>query len=41
MIQRRDPALLVYYLVKCAMHYHHHKLAREMAQDGGAFVNTF
>jgi radical SAM superfamily enzyme YgiQ (UPF0313 family) len=39
--RRRDPALLVFYLVKCAMHYHHHTMARQMAEGSGELVNTF
>jgi hypothetical protein len=38
---RRDPAVLVHYLVKCAMHYHHHKMARQMASAQGTIVNSF
>jgi radical SAM superfamily enzyme YgiQ (UPF0313 family) len=38
---RRDPAVLVHYLVKCAMHYHHHTMARQMASPQGTFVNSF
>src|SRR5262245_20713661 len=38
---RRDPALLVHYLVKCAMHYHHHQMARQMANTRGTIVNSF
>jgi radical SAM superfamily enzyme YgiQ (UPF0313 family) len=38
---RRDPAVLVHYLVKCAMHYHHHKMARQMAAAEDMVVNSF
>jgi radical SAM superfamily enzyme YgiQ (UPF0313 family) len=38
---RRDPALLVHFLVKCAMHYHHHRMARQMAGTQGTIVNSF
>jgi radical SAM superfamily enzyme YgiQ (UPF0313 family) len=38
---RRDPALLLLYLVKCAMHYHHHTMARQMARPNGPVVNSF
>src|SRR5262249_2335335 len=38
---RRDPAVLVHYLVKCAMHYHHHKMAQQMASAHGTIVNSF
>jgi hypothetical protein len=39
--QRRDPALLMLYLIKCAMHYHHHTMAREMATGRSSVVNSF
>jgi radical SAM superfamily enzyme YgiQ (UPF0313 family) len=38
---RRDPGLLLLYAVKCAMHYHHHQLARQMANGGASIVNSF
>jgi hypothetical protein len=38
---RRDPAVLVYYLLKCAMHYHAQKMARRMADRPNALVNSF
>jgi radical SAM superfamily enzyme YgiQ (UPF0313 family) len=38
---RRDPPVLVHYLVKCAMHYHHHTMARQMSGAEGTFVNSF
>jgi radical SAM superfamily enzyme YgiQ (UPF0313 family) len=38
---RRDPAVLVHYLVKCAMHYHHHRMARQMTGACGTIVNSF
>jgi radical SAM superfamily enzyme YgiQ (UPF0313 family) len=38
---RRDPTVLVHYLVKCAMHYHHHKMARQMASPQAMIVNSF
>ena len=38
---RRDPAVLFSYVVKCAMHYHHHKMATEMARQETAVINTF
>ena len=37
---RRDPSVLLLYLVKCAMHYHCWTMARQMA-TGGRFVNVF
>jgi radical SAM superfamily enzyme YgiQ (UPF0313 family) len=38
---RRDPAVLLLYLVKCAMHYHHHTMAQRMADGRGPVVNSF
>jgi radical SAM superfamily enzyme YgiQ (UPF0313 family) len=38
---RRDPSVLVHYLVKCAMHYHHHQMARQMGSTQGTIVNSF
>jgi radical SAM superfamily enzyme YgiQ (UPF0313 family) len=38
---RRDPGLLLYYVIKCAMHYHHHELARRMAAGRAGIVNSF
>jgi radical SAM superfamily enzyme YgiQ (UPF0313 family) len=38
---RRDPAVLFVYAVKCATHYHHHRMATEMASRETTFVNTF
>jgi hypothetical protein len=38
---RCDPSVLVHYLVKCAMHYHHHQMARQMASARSAIVNSF
>jgi radical SAM superfamily enzyme YgiQ (UPF0313 family) len=37
---RRDPGLLLLYTIKCAMHYHHYRLARQMA-GGRSMVNSF
>jgi radical SAM superfamily enzyme YgiQ (UPF0313 family) len=37
----RDPGLLFGYLIRCAMHFHHFTLARELAQRETATVNTF
>ena len=39
--QRPDPHLLFLYTVKCAMHYHHHTMARQMAVGQSALVNSF
>jgi hypothetical protein len=37
---RREPSVLFVYLVKCAMHYHHVTMAREMALGERTIVNT-
>jgi hypothetical protein len=36
---RRDPGLVLYYLIKCAMHYHLYTMARSLA--AGRMVSTF
>jgi radical SAM superfamily enzyme YgiQ (UPF0313 family) len=38
---RRDPAVLFAYAVKCAMHYHHNKMATEMSRQEAEVINTF
>jgi radical SAM superfamily enzyme YgiQ (UPF0313 family) len=38
---RRDPAVVVLYLIKCAMHYHHYTLARQLAAGSCPLVNSF
>jgi radical SAM superfamily enzyme YgiQ (UPF0313 family) len=38
---RPEPAVLVVYLLKCAMHYHHYTLACQMAAGSGPLVNSF
>ena len=38
---RRDPAVLFSYAVKCATHYHHHRMATEMSHRENAVINTF
>jgi hypothetical protein len=38
---RRDPAVLFTYAVKCATHYHHHRMATEMSRQESSVVNTF
>jgi radical SAM superfamily enzyme YgiQ (UPF0313 family) len=40
-LSRRDPGHLFGYLIRCAMHYHHHTLARQMARHHSALVNSF
>ena len=37
---RPDVGLLHYYLIKCAMHYHYHTMARRMAGGAGPVVNV-
>jgi hypothetical protein len=39
LLVRRDPGLVVYYLIQCAVHYHLHALARGLA--AGRMVSTF
>jgi radical SAM superfamily enzyme YgiQ (UPF0313 family) len=38
---RRDPGLLMNYVIKCASHYHHYTMARAMAAGCGPVRNTF
>jgi radical SAM superfamily enzyme YgiQ (UPF0313 family) len=38
---RPDPVVLFVYLIKCAMHYHHYTLARQMADRQAQIVNSF
>ncbi|MBS0209845.1 MAG: B12-binding domain-containing radical SAM protein [Planctomycetes bacterium] len=38
---RPDPELLFVYVLKCAMHYHHYFMARKMAAEEMAVVNSF
>ena len=39
--RRRDPEVLFVFMVKCAMHYHHYTMARQMAAEPLAIVNSF
>lgn len=39
--RRPDPAVLLAYLLKCVMHYHHHTMAQQMSAPAGELVNTF
>jgi radical SAM superfamily enzyme YgiQ (UPF0313 family) len=39
--ERPDPRLIFLYTVKCAMHYHHFTMARQMAGGHTALVNSF
>ena len=38
---RRDPAVLWIYVVKCALHYQRHTMARQMAEQPAAVVNSY
>lgn len=38
---RRDPAVLWIYVVKCVLHYHAHTMARLMAENPAAVVNSY
>ena len=40
-LARRDPGHVFGYLIRCAMHYHHQTLTREMACSGRPVVNSF
>ncbi len=37
----RDPAVLFGYVLKCAMHFHHHKMADQMTRGGAPIVNPY
>jgi hypothetical protein len=39
--RRRDPGFLLGFVIRCALHYHHHTLARQMAKDRRHLVNSF
>ncbi len=38
---KNDLDLLYPYLLKCAMHYHHHRMTAQMLEDESSVVNTF
>jgi radical SAM superfamily enzyme YgiQ (UPF0313 family) len=38
---RPDPEFLFVYLIKCAMHYHHHRMAFQMSKSDAQVVNSF
>jgi radical SAM superfamily enzyme YgiQ (UPF0313 family) len=38
---RADPTVLRVYAIKCAMHYHVHRMVEGLQQRGGPLVNTF
>jgi hypothetical protein len=39
-LERRDAGHVLGYVIRCAMHYHHQKLARSMTQGGRVSVNS-
>jgi radical SAM superfamily enzyme YgiQ (UPF0313 family) len=39
--RRPDPAVLLAYLLKCVMHYHHYTLSQRMSAPAAQLVNTF
>jgi radical SAM superfamily enzyme YgiQ (UPF0313 family) len=38
---RRDPGVVLYYIIKCAMHYHLYSMATDMATNRRAIVNSY
>jgi radical SAM superfamily enzyme YgiQ (UPF0313 family) len=38
---RPDPAIVFGYVLKCAMHYHHYRMARDMAGDRSRVLNPY
>ncbi len=38
---RRDPGIVLFYVIKCAMHYHAYSMAKQMASGQGQIVNSF
>jgi hypothetical protein len=38
---RPDPSVMRIYAIKCAMHYHAHRLVEMLQQRGSKLVNTF
>ena len=39
--RRADPAVLRVYAIKCAMHYHVHRMVATLQRRGGGLINTF
>ncbi len=39
--QRADPAVLWVYAIKCAMHYHVHRMVEALQRRGRVLINTF
>jgi radical SAM superfamily enzyme YgiQ (UPF0313 family) len=38
---RRDPSVLILYIIKCAMHYHQYTMAKQMAEGTSPVYNSF
>ena len=38
---RPDPTVMRIYAIKCAMHYHTHRLIEALKQRGSSLLNTF
>jgi radical SAM superfamily enzyme YgiQ (UPF0313 family) len=38
---RHDPGVVLLYAIKCAMHYHHYRMAQQMAEGKSQLVNSF
>jgi hypothetical protein len=38
---RKDPGILLYYVIKCAIHYHAHTMANQMASGRSAIFNSY
>jgi radical SAM superfamily enzyme YgiQ (UPF0313 family) len=41
LLAHRDPGYLFGYVIRCAMHYHHYTLTRQMTERQSAVVNSF
>ncbi len=41
LLSHRDPGYLFGYVIRCAMHYHHYTLTRQMTERQSAVVNSF
>lgn len=37
----KTPEIYFFYVLKCAMHYHHHRMTSEMIDDPSKFVSTY
>jgi hypothetical protein len=38
---RRNPGVLLIYMIKCAMHYHAYTMAQQMSTGRSRIVNSF